>query len=132
MKYIFISSMKRKDIKPSQELVLKKALFKAAKLWDLSNKDLASIIGSSEATISRLSSNKDKGINPKSKEGELVLLFIRIFRALDAILGNVLENEKQWLRSNNKSLNGIPLELMKTISGMVKVVNYLDSIRGKI
>jgi hypothetical protein len=124
--------MRKKHIKDNPELVLKKAVFKAAQLWDLNNKELARIIGASEATISRLGADAKKGIKPESKEGELALLFIRAFRALDAFLGNAMENEKKWLRANNKALNGIPLERMKTVAGLVSVVNYLDAVRGKI
>ena len=124
--------MKKKHINNNAEVVLKKAVFKAANLWDLSHKELGKIIGASESTVSRLNADGEKGINPNSKEGELALLFLRAFRALDAFLGNAIENEKKWLYANNRALNGIPIERMKTIDGLVAVVNYLDAIRGKV
>lgn len=124
--------MKKRHVNHNAELVLKKAVFKAAKLWDVSNKELAGIIGASEATVSRLDRQKDKGINPESKEGELALLFVRAFRALDAFLGGGMDNERAWLRANNTALNGKPIELMGHVTGLVAVVNYLDAIRGKI
>jgi uncharacterized protein with ParB-like and HNH nuclease domain len=121
-----------KNARHDKGLILKKAIFKAASLWGIKNKDLGQIIGMSEATISRLNSDKKKGIEPSNKEGELALLFIRAFRSLDAFFGNSIENEKKWLRANNKALKAIPLESMKTVTGLVSVVNYLDAIRGKI
>jgi len=124
--------MARKKIDHNPEVVLQKAILKAAGLWGVNNTELARIIGVSEPTVSRLYADTSKGIKPDSKEGELSLLFIRAFRALDAFLGNALENEKKWLRAKNKVLNGIPLELMKTVTGLVSVVNYLDAVRGKI
>jgi len=124
--------MKNKDINQDAEVILKKAVFKAAKLWELSHKELAKIIGASEATISRLNKEDARGINPQSKEGELAILFVRAFRALDAFLGNVMENERQWLNAYNHALNGAPIERMQSVSGLVAVVNYLDAIRGKI
>ena len=114
------------------EIVLQKAVLKAAGLCGITNAELSSIIGISKPTVSRLYTNRNKGIKPESKEGELCLLFIRAFRALDAFLGNVIENEKKWLRASNKALNGTPIELMKTVAGLVSVVNYLDAIRGKV
>lgn len=124
--------MKQKNLNHDKELILKKAVFKAANLWDISNKQLAKIVGMSEATISRLHHNATKGINPASKEGELALLFVRTFRSLDAFLGNVVDNEKKWLNAPNKALNGAPIERMQTIEGLVAVVRYLDAIRGKV
>ncbi len=124
--------MVKKKIADNPEIVLQKATLKAAELWQINNAELSKIIGVSEPTLSRLYADDHRGIKPKSKEGELALLFIRAFRALDAFLGNALENEKKWLRAKNRALNGIPLELMKTVSGLVLVVNYLDAIRGKI
>lgn len=50
--------MKKRHVNHNAELVLKKAVFKAAKLWDVSNKELAGIIGASEATVSRLDRQK--------------------------------------------------------------------------
>jgi hypothetical protein len=122
----------KKYINHNAEVVLKKAVFKAANLWGLNHKELGKIIGASESTVSRLNADGEKGINPDSKEGELALLFLRVFRALDAFLGNAIENEKKWLYANNRALNGVPIERMKTIDGLVAVVNYLDAIRGKI
>jgi len=127
-----VFNMARKKIDHNPEVVLQKAILKAAGLWGVNNTELARIIGVSEPTVSRLYADTSKGIKPDSKEGELSLLFIRAFRALDAFLGNALENEKKWLRAKNKVLNGIPLELMKTVTGLVSVVNYLDAVRGKI
>ncbi len=124
--------MARKKIDHNPEIVLQKATLKAAELWNINNAELSKIIGVSEPTVSRLYADTSRGIKPASKEGELALLFIRAFRALDAFLGNALENEKKWLRAKNKALNGIPLELMKTVTGLVSVVNYLDAVRGKI
>ena len=124
--------MARKKIDHNPEIVLQKAALRTAGLWGVNNTELARIIGVSETTVSRLYADENRGIKPTSKEGELSLLFIRAFRALDALLGNVLENEKKWLRAKNNALNGIPLELMKTVAGLVLVVNYLDAVRGKI
>lgn len=124
--------MKKSYANHNPGLILREAVLNVAKLWQINNKELAKIIGTSESSISRLYSDNNKAINPNSKEGELVILLIRAFRSLDAYLGNALDNEISWLRSYNRVFHQAPLEHMKNVTGLVAVVNYLDAIRGKI
>lgn len=112
-----------------EEAVLTEALINAADYWEISNKQLSRICGLSEATISRLK----KGhyiIDQKSKHWELSVLFLRIFRGLDAYLGGNIAAEIQWLNSYNSALGGVPLVLMEQISGLALVVHYIDAMRG--
>jgi len=50
----------------------------------LRGRHLAIIIGSSEASVSRM--QHGRGLDPESKEGELALLFLRLYRSLDALV----------------------------------------------
>lgn len=118
------SLLKRKE-------VLYKALVRVVEKFNLSQKELSSITGMSESTVSRLHAHK-RTIDPHSKEGELIILLIRLYRSLDTILGgNELQCQK-WLRSYNSYLNGIPLDVIESVQGLVETVNYLDAMRGKI
>ena len=114
---------------PSPEAVLGKALFRAAELLDLNNAALARILGVSEASVSRLASGA-RSIDPKSKEGELALLLIRVYRSLDALVGTDAAQRKAWLHSPNRALNGVPAELIQSAAGLVAVVSYLDAMRA--
>lgn len=109
--------------------VLTKALLRAGQRLGLSQRELGSIVGLSPSSVSRLHQGKI-AVAPSSKEGELALLFLRVFRSLDALLGSSAEGCKAWLRSENHHLGGIPLERMQTIAGLVDVANYLDAMRG--
>ena len=62
----------------------------------------------------------------------IAILLIRIYRSLSAMVGNNHEKAKLWLKSQNKYFRNKPLEEMKTIPGLVKVLNYLDAMRGKL
>ena len=60
--------------------VLTKAVLKSAELLELPSVVLARILGVSEASISRLFSGS-RQIDPESKEGELALLLVRVYRS---------------------------------------------------
>ena len=110
--------------------VLTRAVLRAADILGVSQKELAAIIGVSAATLSRLAGGQ-KLLAPDTKEGELALLFVRVFRSLDALLGGDDANSRTWLRSENLYLAGVPIELMQSVRGLVDVADYLDAMRGK-
>lgn len=111
--------------------VIGKAVSRAAAVLGLSQKDVARTVGVSEATVSRWGSGKT-GIDPSSKEGELALLFLRLFRSLDALLGGLEEDMRAWVDADNAHLHGKPRELMSQVTGLVHVVEYLDAMRGRL
>ena len=110
--------------------VLTKAVFSAAELLQLRSRELAETIGISEATLSRLRGGK--AIEPDSKQGELALLFLRLFRSLDALMGGNETKARAWLRAENLHLGGVPVQRMRRVEGLVDVVQYLDAMRGRL
>ncbi len=116
---------------PEKAEVLAKAIIRAADYWDLTNAQLGKIIGLSESTISRIRKGT-VSIEPDSKSGELALMFLRVYRGLDAYLGGNTENEKAWLKSENSALRGVPLEVMKRVEGLTSTVQYVDYMRGHL
>jgi hypothetical protein len=114
---------------PSPAPVLAKAALNAAQRLDLNGRELAEIIGTSEASISRLRTGR--GLDPQRKEGELALLFLRLFRSLDALVGDEAK-ARSWLHANNDHLGGTPAERIRTVEGLVDVVQYLDAMRGRL
>ena len=63
---------------------------------------------------------------------ELATLFIRAFRALDAIVGGDEAVAAAWMRNHNTALGGEPLALMKTVPGLVECLAYLDARRALV
>jgi len=116
---------------PHPDVVLTKALLRAAELMELSSANLARILGVSEASVSRLVSGS-RTVDPDSKEGELALLLVRVYRSLDALVGTDAGQRKAWLHSPNRALNGRPVELIQRADGLVSVVNYLDAMRAPV
>src|SRR5215217_720609 len=115
---------------PSPAPVLAKAALSAAQRLGLNGKELAEIIGTSEASISRLRGGR--GLDPQRKEGELALLFLRLYRSLDALVGGDDDQARLWLSSMNHHLDAVPAERILTVEGLVDVVQYLDAMRGRL
>jgi hypothetical protein len=115
---------------PRPEDVLTRATLEAARRLDVRNNRLAEILGTSEASISRLSG--PRRIAPESKEGELALLFLRLFRSLDALVGGDDQQGRAWLHAENAHLRGVPADRIRRVEGLVDVVRYLDGMRGRL
>ena len=118
--------------------ILTKAIQKLAIELDLTQQELSSIIGRSKSTFSRLfkndvtvKDNKQKLLDPCSKEGQLAILLLRLYRNLDVLFGGNAKQCQLWLRSSNEHLEKKPIDLIKSVEGLVTVVQYLDAIRGK-
>jgi DNA-binding XRE family transcriptional regulator len=116
--------------KPDPGVVLGKAVTRAADRLGLSKALLARIIGVSPSTVTRIYDGRYL-LDQNRKEWDFALLFVRVFRSLDSIVGNEGTAQK-WLRSQNQALNGRPIELITNTEGLVRVVHYLDASRGLV
>lgn len=114
-----------------QTIVLTKALRNTADRLALTQRGLGLVIGFSEASSSRFYRG-EKQISPETKEGEIALILIRIFRSLSAVLGGDILKCQQWFNAYNKHLNGIPAEMITHVEGLSNVACYLDVMRGKL
>ncbi len=116
---------------PEAGATLSKAVTRTLNLLQLRQSTLARILGVSGATVSRLCAGTYT-LNPgRAKEWEFALLFVRLFRSLDAILGHG-DNAQKWLTGHNAALNARPIDLIESTEGLVRVVHYLDAHRGRI
>ena len=107
------------------------AVLRAAGRLDVSNKVLAAVLGLSEATVSRMGSGRYR-LSPGDKAFDLAVMFVRLFRALDAIGHGDESMAQAWLRNENLGLGGRPLALIQSIPGLVHVVAYLDARRALV
>lgn len=116
---------------PDSAAVIAKATLRAATQLGLTNKVLANLIGLSEATVSRLRAG-DYALQPGQKAFELALLFVRLYRSLDAIVGGDDKVAGAWLRNPNTALAGTPVDLIQTVPGLMNVIQYLDARRAVV
>jgi len=109
--------------------VLSKAVVRAAQLFGLSQKQLGRVLGLSESSVSRLVAGRFQLSPERAKEWELAVLFVRLFRSVDAIWGH---EAARWLHAPNTALGAAPIELATQVTGLVRVVDYVDAARGRV
>ena len=117
--------------KPEPRRVLTGAVLRASALLEITQSALAQILGLSPSTVSRMA-NGTYTLDTHKKEWELGALFVRLFRSLDAVIGSNDATARSWLCGQNLGLAGRPIDLIRTTEGLVRVVQYLDSARGRI
>ncbi|SRR5579885_800236 len=113
----------------AEAAVLTKAVLRAAEQLAMTNKALATVLGLSEATVSRMRGGGYE-LRRDQKAFELGVLFVRFYRSLDAILGGDSVVARSWLRNANTALDAIPLEMIQTVPGLMNVIQYLDARRA--
>jgi transcriptional regulator with XRE-family HTH domain len=97
----------------------------------LTQRQVAEALGLSGPTASRLFTGKYRLSPTRSKEWELAILFVRLFRSLDALWGHE-GTARDWLETYNTALGASPLELIRSAAGLVRVVDFLDHARGRV
>ena len=111
--------------------VLTGAVMRASAFLEITQSSLAHILGLSPSTVSRMA-NGTYLLDADKKEWELGALFVRLFRSLDALIGANDAAARSWLNGQNRSLAGRPIDLIRSTEGLVRVLQYLDSARGRI
>lgn len=109
---------------PEPKETLAKALDRAGEELGLSRTEVSELIGRSRKVLER-------GIEPGTKHGELAVLVVRVYRNLYTLFGGDQKAMRHWLHSANEDLGGPPIEMVRTVQGLVEVVSYLDAMRGK-
>lgn len=125
--------MARSAVQPavSEGVVVTKAALRAAGLLGIPNKVLARVVGVSEASVSRMGAGTYT-LAPGDKPFELAVLFVRLYRALDALVHGDEAVARAWIASPNAALGGQPLTLIQSVPGLVHVIAYLDARRALV
>jgi uncharacterized protein (DUF2384 family) len=119
------------EASPEAGKVVSKAVLRAADKLNVRASALAQILGVSEATVSRMK-NGDYSLKAGSKEFELAVLFVRLFRSLDAVVGGDEAVARSWLVNPNPALGDKPADKIRTVAGLFDVIAYLDARRAII
>mgnify|MGYP005843678143 FL=1 len=111
---------------PDPSNVLAKASLEAGRKLGLTQADVSAVIGRDRSGIRR------DGINPDTKAGELALMLIRAYRSVYVLVGGDDAAMKHWFGTRNRHFDAVPKDLVRTAEGLVRVVHYLDAMRGRI
>lgn len=133
MVFDMTQAIARKPATPNADpaRVLTKAALRAADILEIPQRTLADIIGVSASTISR-AAHGGVPVDPDSKAGELAKLWVRVFRSLDAIVGSNDVAARAWLNSANAAFGGEkPIDRLRSAEGLIHVLHYLDTSRGR-
>lgn len=118
-------------ISASDAEIVAEAVIAAADRLEVSGQRLAAVIGISPSTVSRIRSGRFS-LERDPKACELSVLFIRMYRSLDAIVGGDRAVAAAWLRNDNTALGARPIDLIRTVSGLANVIAYLNSRRAPL
>jgi hypothetical protein len=110
---------------PDKSMTLGEAVLNAGARLGLSPAEVGHIVGRNRTTIVR------NGVDPSTPNGQLALLLVRIYRGLYVLVGGREEEMIHWMNTRIHSLNGVPAQLINNVTGLVRVVEYIDAIRGK-
>lgn len=121
--------MEQPVLRPEAGVVLAKATARASQYLGINGVMLAETLGVSAPTVSRILNGK-YAIDPASKEGELALLLVRVYRSLDALVGMDDGKRQLWMKGFNKALGGVPLQLVQKVDGLVRTLAYVDAMRA--
>jgi hypothetical protein len=116
---------------PEKGPVITKAVVRAGEHLQLPARVIANVIGVSEATFSRMKRG-DFHLQPGTKPFELAVLFVRLYRSLDAIIGGDDKVAASWLANPNTAFNARPVDKLQTVSGLIDVIAYLDARRALV
>jgi len=111
--------------------VLTKATLRAAALLGLNNAVLARVVGLSESQVSRMAKG-EREFDVGTKPAELAALLVRVYRSLDALVGNSEPHRRLWMDSFNRAFNQAPRDAIQKVEGLARVASYLDGARAVI
>ena len=114
------------NINSIQKKVLAKAFFNTGEQLKLTQSQISSILGVSELQVMTIKVHME--IEPMSKQGELALLFIRLFNKLYKISGGDLDWIQHFLNSKNRMTGGVPIKQIESTNGLVSVLQFVESI----
>ena len=114
-----------------RQRVLTTSVVKAADIMELRQTLLARTLGVSESTVSRMKAGRYL-IKEEGKEWELAALLVRLFRSLDAIVAGDERSLRSWLQGYNTALKDAPINLITSVSGLTRTVDYVDAYRARV
>lgn len=120
-----LAPVSQEPLAKSDAQLVAEACGRAAQALGLTRDELSAVVGKHRTSIERT------GLDPKTKEGELGLLFVRVYRSLHALMGGDQALMRHWMEHPNRYLGEQPpRQLLTRVEGLARVASYLDALRG--
>lgn len=112
------------------EAVLAKSVINASRWLGMADAALANTLGLTEAEVACMAQGT-RLLNPESREGRKALQLVRLYRALDALVGMEQQKVQAWMSTHNEALGDIPQRRIQTPQGLAETLDYLRRMAGK-
>lgn len=109
--------------------VLGTAVLRAAGALGIEQTRLAQVLGVSTRTISRLS--RGTYSLKKTKSWKLAVLLVCLYQGLETIMAGDEIAIRSWMWNPNTALHSKPAEHIITVSGLMDVVQYVESCQNR-
>ena len=110
----------------SEAVKLTKEFFEATNSMGLSNREVGEILGVSEATISRAKKRDSYFTQTHHHQWVIAELLIKARLELTRIYDHP-RKEKHWFTTYNHELRAIPINILKSMEGLLEIVRHLES-----
>lgn len=104
--------------------ILGEAVLNAGAKLGLSSEEVGRAIGRNRTTIAR------SGVDPSTPSGQLAMMLVRIYRGLYVLVGGSEVDISHWMHTKIRTLQAVPADMIFDVAGMVRVVEYVDAMRG--
>ena len=116
---------------PQSEVVITKAMLRAADRLSLNKTQLARILGVNPGTVSRYDAGTSK-LRSTSGEWDCAAALIRVYRSLAGLLDGNDALIKSWMTSHNYDFDCAPITMLERHrAGVYNLGAYLDAYRGR-
>jgi hypothetical protein len=113
-----------------KEEALAENLFSIADDWQLSHRQMAALIKTTESTYKKWRANGRVPFKPADPGYEAMLNFLRLSQSLEAMFQNP-EDEKLWFTSYHDAFKMSPMDYAtQSFENLIAVRQYLDYLRG--
>lgn len=106
--------------------ILAKAIFNACKILNITDDQLAIIIGVNSGVL--IQSKGKSIIELTSEETELALLLISISITLSILTDGDVDWINHFMQSHNTETGGIPIKQIENRDGLIKVLTFLEKL----
>ena len=114
--------MPQDPLDQSDAQLVAQACGRAAQVLGLSPEELSEVLSQQQSSADGIDQD------PKTREGQPALLFLRVYRSLHGLCGGDQRLMRHWIEQPNRHLDEQPpRRLLTRIEGLNCVADYLDS-----